>query len=874
MKSLQKLICTIFLLSIAVAGCKQSLSSSSADDPADENVEMTLKDASNTQCTLTKNGTEFSATVKTKNASLLVKAPKAEVKIDGKAARTYNFIFDNNGQEKTVTVSVTQNGTTKTYTVKVKYYNGALKKLTVKDESLKEAAVSGAGLEYTASVGTKKATVSVETFDSTDKVKIDDTETKSKEITFGAGDTLKELKLSITHNGTEEKYTVKVYYSDPSQNPVDPELKSIKVTNAASPSETFTLDPKFNVNNTNYTLTIPATVSKIKVEAEAETGLTIQGTGEQTFNEGETKSIKLSAVSPSNPAIKKEYTITVTRAAAGASANAYLEKLELIPEWIGIQKGWVDGKKPADFNKDITSYTGTAVATNTEFSITAKPEDAGAKMTVSVGSSIKTLESGVKTKITPFDFGENTYKITVTAPNGLTKKEYTVKITRPKGSYHLVSFTGSGLSNFFDSYLADYKTYGFGSKTLNATAFKGVTKTTIQAVAEVPETTKIQIKIYTKPGTAEETSVTEDFNGSKEIDLTESVTKIQLILTSTVLTPEYNNNIYTLDIKKSNASGDNDSSLKSLDVSYYGGAAFYKIKLGKTWSPSTTDYPVDIMSSIKELRVDAVPNNPKARIEGWKGQTSMLFTLPVENNKINITVFAENGDKTTYSLNINQAKPVKLELTGIPPTIDISTLSGGKYEVRGTYFDPEGIISEIWVGSSGLPIQESLGHKWKKAEKHTDGTFTAYLEDLKDMPNGKRDIKVGAFGINGGAVAVARQEVIIQGSSIPSGAVDVTVDPKTYTMPGKGKINIVICDSDWWNKGEDVIYGVKESSLDGLRFPTSIQLGGITANGRKCMVLVYVYDDMNSLVYYGDARDITPVPGGLAPCTVEIRKAQ
>lgn len=869
MKSLQKLVCMIFLLSIVAAGCKQSISSPSPDDSTDGKVEFSLKDKNGKYVTLSENGSEFSAKVKTSSATLFVTAaPKADVKIDGKAARSHSFEFNDNGQEKTVNVSVVQSGTTKKYTVKVKYYSGALQKLTVKDDNSKEVHVAGMGLEYIASVGTKKATVIVEAVDSRDKVKIDGRETESAPVTFTGTETKKELKVSIIHEGTEEKYSVKIYYSDPSQLPVDPELKNIKITNASNASEEFTLDPKFNKINTNYTLTIPAAVDKIKVDAEADEGISIEGNGEQTFTAGETKAIKVSALSTANPSIKKEYKITVTRAAAGASANANLEKLELTPAWAGISKGWVAGKKPADFDKTVTSYTGTADARNTEFCIKAKPEEAGAKMTVSVDSSIITLASDTKTKINPFNFGENTYIITVTAPDGVTKKVYTIKITRAKGSYHLVSFTGSGLNDFFAPYLAEYKANGFGGKNLTATAFKGVTKTTIKAVAEIPETTQIKIK-YKKNGA----EVTEDLNGSKEIDLTESVTTIQLILTSTVLT-DTSGNTYTLDITKSNASGNSDSSLKALDVSYYGGAAYYKIKLGETWNPATKEYPLYVMASVKELKVDALPNDSKAKIEGWQGSTSMLFNLPVPNNKIDITVFAENGDKTTYTLNITQAKPVELKLEVQPPSIDVSTLPDGKYKVKGTYSDPEGLISEIWVGSSGLPIQTSLGNKWKKAVKNTDGTFTAIIEDLKDMPNGKRDIKAGAFGTHGGAVAIARSEVFITGSSVPAGSVNVTIDPKTYMLPGEGKISVVICDADWWNKGEDVVYGVKEADLSGLHFPTDIQLSGITANDRKCMVLVYVYDNMKSLVYYGAARDITPHPNSVTSCTVEIKKAQ
>ncbi|MFC2603939.1 MAG: hypothetical protein ACFNX0_08585 [Treponema sp.] len=80
MKSLQKLVCMIFLLSIVAAGCKQSISSPSPDDSTDGKVEFSLKDKNGKDVTLSENGSEFSAKVKkpeSKAEPMMINAQKS-----------------------------------------------------------------------------------------------------------------------------------------------------------------------------------------------------------------------------------------------------------------------------------------------------------------------------------------------------------------------------------------------------------------------------------------------------------------------------------------------------------------------------------------------------------------------------------------------------------------------------------------------------------------------------------------------------------------------------------------------------------------------------------------------------------------------------
>ncbi|MGP1603048.1 MAG: cadherin-like beta sandwich domain-containing protein [Treponema sp.] len=889
MKSLQKLVCMIFLLSIVAAGCKQSISSPSPDGSTGDKVEFSLKDKNGNDVTLLENGSEVSAKVKTSSATLSVKAAKAagkdDVKIAGKSARSHTFKFDANGQEKTVNVSVVQSGTTKNYTVKVKYYSGALKKLTVKDDNSKEVHVAGMGLEYTASVGTKKATVSVETFDSSDKVKIDGTETKSATVTFAGTETKKELKVSIIHENAEEKYSVKIYYSDPSQLPVDPELKNIKITNSANASQEFTLSPAFNSNNTRYSVIIPQTVSKIKVDATAEAGIRIEGDGEHSLNVGDNEII-IKAILLSDPAAVLEYKINAKKINATASNNANLATLEIISKVKGIPTKWktkdwgtqTESEKDNavyPFDPNTITYTCTAEPKCDEFVIKAKPADAGAIMTIKAASGAEiTLPADTELKVEPFTYGDNTFTLKITAPNGSTTKQYTINAKRLEGSYLLKTLTGTGLDDFYNGMFEKYKNGTESSKSFNITAPKSLTGTTITAQAEYPSTTTIQIKVVpygTKPKDVEYKELT---GGSKDIPLTTSVT-VYLKLTSTTLSQGWGNE-YILDIKKpsNSATADSEAQLDKLELSYYSGATFYALHLAETWSPDKYDYTLSLPAFIKEIKAEAVPKSNKAYIEGWGGKTNR-YTGPFNDKEIKINVVAEDGTKKTYTVKISQFAPPTLTINLPEDTvIDVSSLTATSgYKIEGTFNDPENLVSEIWAGSSGLPIQEKLGKKWKKATT-SGNTFTAELFNLQELPNGKRDIKVAAYDIRNNPIAVARVPVIIQNSKIETASVKTTITT-SYNLPREGKMSLVVYDYDYWQQGENVILGYSEKELKDIYFPSDVLVRKITAK-RDCLIMVEIYDEHNSLVYYGSEKlkKETVEPNKTVSCTIDIKKAQ
>ena len=880
----------IFLLSIVAAGCKQSISSPSPDDSTDGKVEFSLKDKNGKDVTLSENGSEFSAKVKTISATLFVKAgAKDDVKIEGKAARTHNFTFSISAKEQSVSVDIAQNGKIKNYTVKVKYENGALEKITVKDEADKEVHVTESSSVYSAAVATKKATVSIETVDADDKVKINEIETKSTEVTFAGTETEKELKLSIIHKGTEEKYSVKIYYSDPAiTNPPEVLLKSIKITNVANASQEFTLSPAFNSNNTRYSVIIPQTVSKIKVDATAEAGIRIEGDGEHSLNVGDNEII-IKAILLSDPAAVLEYKINAKKINATASNNANLAALEIISKNQNIPTEWKTKSwptKPKDkdgnifhavypFDPNTITYTCTAEPKCDEFVIKAKPADAGAIMTVKAASGAEiTLPADTELKVEPFTYGDNTFTLKITAPNGSTTKQYTINAKRLEGSYLLRTLTGTGLDDFYNGMFEKYKNGTESSKHFNITAPKSLTGTTITAQAEYPSTTKIEIKAVPYGTKPEKVNYEDLTGGSKDIPLTTSV-KVYLKLTSTTLSQGWGNE-YILDINKpsNSATADSEAQLDKLELSYYSGATFYALHLAETWSPDTYNYTLSLPAFIKAIKAEAVPKSNKAYIEGWGGKTN-LYTGPFNDKEIKINVVAEDGTKKTYSVKISQFAPPTLTINLLENTvIDVSSLTTTSgYKIEGTFNDPENLVSEIWAGSSGLPIQEKLGKKWKKATT-SGNTFTAELFNLQELPNGKRDIKVAAYDIRNNPIAVARVPVIIQNSKIETASVKTTITT-SYNLPREGKMSLVVYDYDYWQQGENVILGYSEKELKDIYFPSDVLVRKITAK-RDCLIMVEIYDEHNSLVYYGSEKlkKETVEPNKTVSCTIDIKKAQ
>ncbi|MGP1509340.1 MAG: cadherin-like beta sandwich domain-containing protein [Treponema lecithinolyticum] len=890
MKRLQKLIYTILLFSSILIGCNQNVVSSSgggggagADNSGWKKVHISVLDGNNQVCTLSGSGNNYFTTVKTEKATVSVSIPLgAEVKINGEKTRSKELTFAANGEQKKANVSVFYSGTTQNYEVTIRYYKGAIKKLTVKDEGNNAVpVVSPDAYSYTASIGTKKANITVETFDAADTVKIDGEKTKTKNIELAPTEKEKILPVIVTHEGNDENYTVKLLYSDPNEVPKAAVLKSITVKNAEAPAQTFALLPQFAPYNDTYAISVSNSVNKIKVEAEAETGIDVQidGGEEHMLVDGKNV-IKIKAVQQGNSANAYEYTINIQKAAAGASNDAFLKSLTLNSKWAGKPKDWKT--PPVPFAKETYTYTCTMDAHCDEFFIKAEPEEAHAVMTVQAnGEDLVPLVSGEDKKFVPKN-GTNTFVITVTAQDASTVKTYTVTAEKKEGSYVLKNLTVSGVPDFYTGRYEEYKKTGiFGSKRFDVNVFETAIPVTVKAEPEFPASTTMKIQINKGPE--------KPFDGTQVVDFSDTWkakgkpdTKDRVLLTiklesSVTSDPQ---DTYYLWLYKKPATGGNDNTLKGLEVQYYGnGYKFYAVNLNETFESTKTDYSVTLPYGVQEIRVTATPTSEKAYIDGWLGSKTNAFFGPFDTVKI--PVVAENGDRKVYEITVKQKPKTTIKINNITEnqTIDLKVLPSG-LSVTGEFDGPDGVVDNIWIGSSGLPIQKDKGGKWVEASINGK-TFSAVLplETLKELPNGLRDIKAGAFNFSGNAVAVTRVPVTVTGNPVATAPVYVTIKKAatvTGSIPANASMSIIALDQELWGKHEDVVYASKTVSPIGtLQFPTKIPLAGIKA-GVECRVEVYIYERIlnKDVLLYSGVEKVQVQAGSGNACTVELKSAQ
>ena len=876
MKKLQKFFYAILLFSGIAMSCNQSISSPGGQEPNPgnagwEKVKISVLDGNNQPAALTDSGNERFTTIKTEKATVSVGIPLgAQVQINGEATRSKELTFTTNGEEQTADITVTYNGTSRNYKVKIRYYRGAIKKVAVTDEESKPVSVSSPdAFSYLASVGTKKATVAVETFDSADTVKINGEETKTKQVEFGADNKPITLTVNVTHKGNEETYTVKIIYSDPNAVPKEPVLKSITVKNAENTSETFALAPRFIPYNTEYKISVPNSVNKIKVEAVAEPGIDVivDGGAEHTLAVGN-NSITVKAVQTGNTVNAFEYKIHVQKAQAAASSDAFLKSLTLDSKWGGQHRDWKTA--PAQFAKEIYTYTCMMDAHCDEFFIQAVPNEAHAVMTVQAnGAAAVPLTSGENKKFAPLINGINTFVITVTAEDASAVKTYTIKAEKKEGSLVLKTFTVSGVPDFYTERYEEYKKGETVSKSFGIAVPETAIPVTVTAIPEFPETTTMKIKI----GSGTE----EVFNGTKDVDFTDSVL-LTITLASSVTSGW--DDTYRLSLNKTKAGGSDDNTLKNLEVQYYGnGFKFYKTELDKTFVPGTTDYSITLPFGVTDIRVTATPNDSKAYIDGWSGSDTNAFFAPFD--KVRIPVIAENGARKVYEITVKQKPKTTVKINNIAEnqTIDLQALPSG-LSVTGEFEDPSGDVASIWVGSSGLPIQKDKGGKWVEASINGN-TFTAVLppEALKDLPNGLRDIKAGAFDLRGGTLAVTRVPITVTGNTVATAPLTVRIKKAatlTESISANASMSIIALDQAFFDQGEDVVYASKAlTPIGALQFPTNIPLAGVRA-GTECRVEVYVYERVlnRDVLLYSGVGKVQVTGGTNNTCTVELKSPQ
>ncbi len=175
--------------------------------------------------------------------------------------------------------------------------------------------------------------------------------------------------------------------------------------------------------------------------------------------------------------------------------------------------------------------------------------------------------------------------------------------------------------------------------------------------------------------------------------------------------------INTTNKKKSSKSS--DSSLKSLSSS----KGRVKLKSG------VYDYYVSVDNSVKNLDIDAVPRDSKAKVK-YKVNGKVVdnlndVELKVGNNKIEIVVIAEDGSSTTYHVNVNRSKPSKSSNNSLSEL----KVSEGSLSPK---FNEKVLDYHVTVDSSvdSIDIYPKVKDKKAKVKYRYKGREVESLEDL------------------------------------------------------------------------------------------------------------------------------------------------
>jgi len=224
-------------------------------------------------------------------------------------------------------------------------------------------------------------------------------------VTAGDGSTTQSYTITVTRGGSSNANLSALVLNPGIKNPAFTSETTSYTANVANAVTATTVTP--TTGDQNATVTVDGT----PVASETPSGPIMLNLGPNTINV---------TVTAQDGSTTKTYTVIVTRA---KSTNANLSMLQLNP-----------GLKNPVFTSSNTSYT-ASVGTGVNSTIVT-PTTSDPTATVKVNGI--TVVSGSPSTV-PLAAGANTISTEVTAQDGVTKKTYTVIVTRPLGSNDLLS---------------------------------------------------------------------------------------------------------------------------------------------------------------------------------------------------------------------------------------------------------------------------------------------------------------------------------------------------------------------------------------------------------------------------------------------------
>ena len=482
--------------------------------------------------------------------------------------------------------------------------------------------------------------------------------------------------MAIAEDGTSKTYIVNVYKVALDDNNY---LMNINIEF----EDGYEITPEFNKEIQEYKVTLPRYYfyKNIKIVGEAEsTRATVTGNGVYTYGNSintknsntnytdypDSKQIILQVMSEAGET--RDYKIIISQE---IDNNAYLSNIEISNKEYALQ-----------FNKETLEYELEVKSSVEQLIITGTPESIGAKVT---GNGKKNL-----------DYGENEIILNVLAEDGITQKDYVIKITRkeePNISNYLISITtdkGELIPQFEKTNLYYDIDVSYEVTQININATKEDERAALvgdgKYKLDIGEN-YIYLEVTTQEGGTRTYTICVNRNESTESRLE------RLEIGGTILNPGFNRDTYEysvvtngseLDFKvlepvdknaKVFVSGNsftkpgeykviivvtapdkkttstyiltvtkkqnNNNNLASLEV--------YGYEIAPEFEKDTILYTLTVENNVQTVMVGAVPEEKTSKVEGT-GEINLQVGL----NKVQVVVTSEAGSKKTYTIEITK----------------------------------------------------------------------------------------------------------------------------------------------------------------------------------------------------------------------------
>jgi len=232
------------------------------------------------------------------------------------------------------------------------------------------------------------------------------------------------VAITVTaQNGKSQTYTITLTKGSPT-------VSSDATLSSLVPS-TGSLSPTFSSGTTSYTMSVSAGVASIAFTPtanESHATITVNGTTVSSGNQSGyitlasgSNTIQIAVTAQDGTTIRT-YSVVITKAAIVLSNDATLSLLT-------FNSGTLDN----NFTSTNTLYTLTISSGTNSITLTPTVHRYGATIVMSIGSVQSTLTSGVASGSISTPVGSTVIALTVTAPDTVTTKIYTITVSRAAG---------------------------------------------------------------------------------------------------------------------------------------------------------------------------------------------------------------------------------------------------------------------------------------------------------------------------------------------------------------------------------------------------------------------------------------------------------